>query len=567
MRSVIFVLSIVLVYALLRGWPEDFSVWLRGALATAVLLLGFLTFGISAKDSNVRFRGARKPRFLDYAVALALILVVELVSTAAVVVSTEVVLFSDANILRKSELGVDGNGQIGEGLWGDELEREIPKSSDHKPPNRPEVFVEALNTESLVFLTDEIVYLSSFTFDAYRSDSWRPSRRVKKLIQGDGISVELGQAVENLPQVLYRISSNPSGTGQDVALAVQGILRMELPQLRQIAKGVLLLPASDAERHVYKGLSQPRTLESIAALDPDFQIGNPGRSYLQLPANLAIRERWNALLGDLKNETNVVAQLEGIKKLLGECCSYSLKVDNPQNLGSMENFLFAEKRGYCEHFASAAALFCRELGIPSRVAYGYAGGMLYPYSKLIVFRARDAHSWTEIYLEGYGWTIFDTTPSDEIAMQTADKDEQPPTWQEAENDEKVHAISATTWWGIAAGTLFLSVGAFICAFLKSKEDAKRASLHLGKMQTPPAYLEVFQTGCRAVGIRSVESLTLKELIDSLPQKVDFAKELEAYHNGVVYRKLTVSKPTEKALLKKILQWRASESQATRVAKE
>ena len=563
MRSSIFALSLVLVYVLLRGWPEGFSVWLRGALAVVVLLLGFLAWGAFVKGSNVHFRGVRKPKLLDYAVALALILVIELVSVAAVVMSSEVVLFSDSKILREGE--VAGTAENGEWLWDQEFEREIPKNSDHKPPSRPEVFVEALNTESLAFLTDERVYLSGFTFDAYRRDSWRPSKRVKKIIQGDG--VELGQAVENLPQVQYRISSNPSGTGQDVALAVQGVLRMELPQLRQIAKGVLLLPASDAERHVYKGLSQPRTLESIAALDPDFQIGNPDRSYLQLPANLATRERWNALLGDLKNETNVVAQLEGIKELLGERCSYSLKVDNPQNLGSMENFLFAEKRGYCEHFASAAALFCRELGIPSRVAYGYAGGMLYPYSKLIVFRARDAHSWTEIYLEGYGWTVFDTTPSDEIAMQTADKGEQPPTWQEAENGEKVHGISATTWWSIAAGTLFLSVGAIICAFLKSKEDAQRASLHLGKRQTPPAYLEAFQAGCRAVGIRSVESLTLKELIDSLPQKVDFAKELEAYHNGVVYRKLTVSKPTEKALLKKIIQWRASESQATQVAEE
>ncbi len=563
MRSSIFVLSLVLVYVLLRGWPEDFSVWLRGALAVVVLLLGFLVWGAFVKDSNVHFRGVRKPKLLDYTVALALILVVELVSMAAVVVSTEVVLFSDSKILREGE--VAGTAENGEWLWDQEFEREIPKNSDHKPPSRPEVFVEALNTESLAFLTDERVYLSGFTFDAYRRDSWRPSKRVKKIIQGDG--VELGQAVESLPQVQYRISSNPSGTGQDVALAVHGVLRMELPQLRQIAKGVLLLPASDAERHVYKGLSQPRTLEAIAALDPEFQIGKPGRSYLQLPANLAMRERWNALLGDLKNETNVVAQLEGIKELLGERCSYSLKVDNPQNLGSMENFLFAEKRGYCEHFASAAALFCRELGIPSRVAYGYAGGILYPYSKLIVFRARDAHSWTEIYLEGYGWTVFDTTPSDEIAMQTADKGEQPPTWQEAENDEKVHAISAVTWWSIGAGTLFLIAGAVICAFLKSKEDAKRASLHLGKMQTPPAYLEAFHDGCSALGIRSVESLTLKELIDSLPQKVDFAKELEAYHNGVIYRKLTVSKPTEKALLKKILQWRASESQATRVAKE
>lgn len=561
MRSVLFVLSLVLVYVLLRGWPADLSVWLRGALAMGVLLLGFFIWGASAKDSKVRFRGVRKPKLLDYTVALTLILVVELVSTTAVVVSTEVVLFSDTKTLREG----DENTENGEWLWNQEFEREIPKSSDHKPPNHPEVFVEALNAESLASLMDEKVYLRGFTFDAYQRDSWRTSKRVKKIFQGDGI--ELGQTVESLPQVKYQISLNPSGTGQDVALAMQGVLRIELPQLRQIAKGVLLLPESDAERRVYKALSQPRTLEAIVALDPEFQIGKPGRSYLQLSSNLAMRERWNALLGDLKNETNAVEQLSGIRELLGQRCRYSLKVDNPQNLGAMENFLFAEKRGYCEHFASAAALFCRELGIPSRVAYGYSGGILYPYSKLIVFRARDAHAWTEIYLEGYGWTVFDTTPSDEIAMQKAGSEELPPSWEDAASDEDAYSMSSTTWWWIIGGTFALIAGAITGAFYKSKEDAQRASLLIGNKKTPPAYLEAFQTGCRAVGIRSVESLTLKELIDRLPQKVDFAKELEAYHNGVIYRKLTVSKSTEKALLKKILQWRASESQATRVAEE
>lgn len=409
---------------------------------------------------------------------------------------------------------------------------------------------------------DEKVYLRGFTFDAYQRDSWSSSKRIKKIIQGDGI--ELGQAVEGLPQVQYQISLKPSGTGQDVALAMQGVLRIEVPQLRQIAKGVLLLPESDTERYVYKALSQPRTFEVTTALNSDFQIGTPGLSYLQLPKNRAMRGRWNALLVDLKKKTNVVTQLQGIRELLGERCEYSLKVDNPQNLGSMENFLFAERRGYCEHFASAAAIFCRELGIPSRVAYGYTGGILYPYSRLVVFRARDAHAWTEIYLEGYGWTVFDTTPNSEIAMQTAEDDELPPQWEEAVDTEKETTISAAVWWSIGAGTLALIGGAFIGAFWKSKEDSKRASQLIGEMKVPSAaYLEAFQNSCRSLGIRSVESLTLKELIGRLPQEEGFAKELEAYHNGVIYRKLTVNRSTEKALLKKILEWKPVESQDRR----
>ncbi|MEO1856766.1 MAG: transglutaminase-like domain-containing protein [Rubritalea sp.] len=522
----------------------------------AVLLLGFFLWGAWLKDSHLRFSAVRKPRLSDYTLVLALVLVVELVSMAAVAVSTEVVLFSDTGILREGR-GPRGSAEDGEWLWDQEFEREIPKNSDHKPPSRPEVYCEVLDGESLAFLMNNKVYLRGFAFDAYRRDSWRSSKRVKKIIKGDGIGVELDQPVENLPQVNYRLSLNPGGTGQDVALAMQGGLRIEVSKLRQIAKGVLLLPESDAGSIVYKGISQPRTLKSITALDSQIRISQPGRSYLQLPVDFAMRKRWNTLLVDLKNETELAVQLEGIRKLLAERCRYSLKVENPRNLGSMENFLFAERRGYCEHFASAAALLCRELGIPSRVAYGYSGGTLYPYSKLIVFRSRDAHAWTEIYLDGYGWTVFDTTPSDETTMQTASEGDTPPALEEVSPEEKPQRISMITWWSVCGGGLAVIVGSLLVALLKSKEEAKQASRLIGNGQAPAAYLEAFQDGCRAAGVRSVDSLTLKELMGRLPEKLEFADELEIYHNGVTYRKAMVSKSTEKVLLQKIQKWAAN----------
>ncbi|MDD0857135.1 transglutaminaseTgpA domain-containing protein [Arthrobacter alpinus] len=77
------------------------------------------------------------------------------------------------------------------------------------------------------------------------------------------------------------------------------------------------------------------------------------------------------------------------------------------------------KSGYCVHFSAAMAVMARELGIPSRIAVGYAPGAVTTDvaerdgRTLFGYRAtgRDAHAWPELYFEGLGWVPFEPTPS------------------------------------------------------------------------------------------------------------------------------------------------------------
>ncbi len=57
---------------------------------------------------------------------------------------------------------------------------------------------------------------------------------------------------------------------------------------------------------------------------------------------------------------------------MAENYEYSTQIDNPDGLDPLENFLFYEKRGYCDFFATAGALIARMMGIPSRIGYGYS---------------------------------------------------------------------------------------------------------------------------------------------------------------------------------------------------
>lgn len=83
----------------------------------------------------------------------------------------------------------------------------------------------------------------------------------------------------------------------------------------------------------------------------------------------------------------------------------------PPALGSspIDQFLFNTRQGFCEHYASAFAFMMRAAGIPSRVVLGYQGGEYNPMGDHLIVRQSDAHAWTEVWVDRYGWYRVDPT--------------------------------------------------------------------------------------------------------------------------------------------------------------
>ncbi len=72
-----------------------------------------------------------------------------------------------------------------------------------------------------------------------------------------------------------------------------------------------------------------------------------------------------------------------------------------------------KKSGYCVHFSSTMAVMARTLGLPSRIAVGYAPGDVIDTrggKNVYGNTSDDLHAWTEIYFEGAGWVGFEPTP-------------------------------------------------------------------------------------------------------------------------------------------------------------
>jgi transglutaminase-like putative cysteine protease len=79
------------------------------------------------------------------------------------------------------------------------------------------------------------------------------------------------------------------------------------------------------------------------------------------------------------------------------------------SVDSVDSTLFDAKKGFCGHFASAYATLMRAAGVPARIVTGYLGGEWNPVGGYVLVRQSEAHAWTEVWLEGRGWTRIDPT--------------------------------------------------------------------------------------------------------------------------------------------------------------
>lgn len=86
---------------------------------------------------------------------------------------------------------------------------------------------------------------------------------------------------------------------------------------------------------------------------------------------------------------------------------YSLK---NSKMDSVDDFLFKDRRGFCEHYAGVTALLLRLMDVPSRVVVGFQGGESSFLGDYLSVRALDAHAWLEYFdREREGWVRLDPT--------------------------------------------------------------------------------------------------------------------------------------------------------------
>lgn len=130
--------------------------------------------------------------------------------------------------------------------------------------------------------------------------------------------------------------------------------------------------------------------------------------YTRIPANGNNRaiELAQSMRGNADSDAEFVDAL--LDKFNREEYFYTL--EPPPLAGDpIDRFLFDTRRGFCEHYASAFTFMMRSAGIPARVVVGYQGGEINPLGGHLIVRQSDAHAWSEVWLDDYGWYRVDPT--------------------------------------------------------------------------------------------------------------------------------------------------------------
>ena len=159
------------------------------------------------------------------------------------------------------------------------------------------------------------------------------------------------------------------------------------------------------------------------------------RAYVQA-TDLQLTPRVRDTLRIYLGESGGSRTLSEIKTLILDCLADTLHYDENASVHSGKSdfltyILRQRSGGYSVHYATAATLMLRYLGVPARYVEGYflsadaaknfTGGDVIPLTE------NHAHAWAEYYLDGVGWIPFEVTPGyideEELSLEVISQQE------------------------------------------------------------------------------------------------------------------------------------------------
>ena len=163
---------------------------------------------------------------------------------------------------------------------------------------------------------------------------------------------------------------------------------------------------------------QPYTLYSFVSQATNDQLQVAGDEYstfitdhyLQLPSTLPdrVRDLAERITQDAETPLDKVLAIENYLRNEGGF-EYSQDIESPPtNADGVDWFLFETKTGYSDYFGSSMTVMLRSVGVPARMAAGYAPGEVDIPGRWAI-RDRDSHGWTQAYFPGHGWIDFEPT--------------------------------------------------------------------------------------------------------------------------------------------------------------
>jgi transglutaminase-like putative cysteine protease len=254
-------------------------------------------------------------------------------------------------------------------------------------------------------------YWRSQTFDVYTGLGWAQSAVESRPVSPDQPLESAPPPGQDLIQQFQRLTP-----GDSFIYAVNAPYRLDHPMeawwrapgdlVQLTGAGDLYTAYSVLSRAPAPTIAELRAHSPLTATLP----ADLTARYLSLPEGLPrrVRDLAREVVGDAPTRYDQARALEQYLRAY----PYTLDLPTPPtDRDLVDYFLFDLQEGYCDYYASAMVVMARAVGIPARLATGYAQGT-YDYDRRQwVVAEKDGHSWVEVYFEAIGWVEFEPTAS------------------------------------------------------------------------------------------------------------------------------------------------------------
>jgi transglutaminase-like putative cysteine protease len=286
-------------------------------------------------------------------------------------------------------------------------------------------------------------YWRARVFNIYNGRGWTTNARIDSF---DPTAPVAGAIPGGILQEIEDLRHN-----RTILIGLPDILNISIAvQSERLPDGALAAVTDSSEPERYRVLSRPQELAPPPRLDgppPDM------RAYLALPSNYPPRvvDLARVVAGDHTTQYAQALAIEGYLRQL----PYSYAVQPlPGGGDAVEQFLFDMRQGYCTYYASSMAVMARSLGIPARVAIGYASGEYDPATSTYIVHESDAHAWPELYINNQ-WLPFEPTPIRPLPARSVVSAVPVPV---PETVEEPRSISGPLIWAAVLAIVALLIG-------------------------------------------------------------------------------------------------------------
>lgn len=264
---------------------------------------------------------------------------------------------------------------------------------------------------------NNLYYFRAQSYDYYNDGQWRTTVDKQMVFEPDNVSfnyplwkgrqrIKLMISPQNpLTRVVYHPSLPLS-----INRSITAILELNPNKTADVAAILFSEPLRAGETYtVLSWISTPTISEM--RLDTQNYSEWIQEKYLQLPDDLSDRMRELAKQITIHN-TSTYDKTMTITKYLRQNYNYQDVIPiSTDKSDPIDRFLFTDKVGFCNYFASAEILLLRSLGIPARLVVGYTESEFDDEKHQFIIRHKDSHAWVEVFFSNIGWVEFEPTPT------------------------------------------------------------------------------------------------------------------------------------------------------------